>query len=169
MADTSRQLPSSSGLQFLAFFNCDRIPKSLFDRTRLPLPQWSDGGELEMHSSARYGLEAVDFGRYSIADLIKRAERDEIVKTEGESCFQWYTVSETWKERMAHALSSEDVKAIQFSILGIVIRAFPEAWSELLWEEIEDQLWEVIESNCVPFLGMLDAEDLIDYLSDIPR
>jgi hypothetical protein len=156
-------------LQFFAFFNCERIPKALFDRAKLPSPQWSDEGELEITSSGRYGLEALVFGQHNLANLIEIAERQEIVKTEGAPCFQWYIVSETWKERRACDLTSEEVKAIHFRILGIVSRAFPVPWTTLLWEEVEEQLREVIESTCLPFLGMLDKEDLIEYLSGAPR
>lgn len=65
--------------------------------------------------------------------------------------------------------TSEKAKPIQFAILGIVIRAFPEAWYELVWEEVEDQLWEIIESTCVPFLGVLDIEDIKEYLAHTSR
>jgi hypothetical protein len=145
------------------------IPKILFGRATLPSAQWSDGGELETSPGGRYSLEALDFGAYSLTRLIEKAEREGIVRTEGASWSQWYIVSEAWKEQMACNLNSEKAKPIQFAILGIVIRAFPEAWCELVWEEVEDQLWEVIESTCVPFLGVLDIEDIKEYLAHTPR
>lgn len=163
-----RQVPASSEsqfLHFLAFFSCDRIPKALFAGTKLASPQWSNDGELKAPLSDPYELEALDFGQHSLQNIIEKAEKDGILRTEGAPCFQWYIVNEVWKEQIACNLASDKIKDIHFKILGIVLRMFPEAWSVLLWEAIEEQLWEVIESTCVPFLGILDKEDLREYLS----
>lgn len=55
-------------------------------------------------------------------------------------------------------------KDTQLSILALVASAFPEPWCEIVWEDIERQLWRVVESICLPLLGVLDGEDVENFI-----
>jgi hypothetical protein len=104
-----------------------------------------------------------------IITVIQEAENSGIVRVEGTSWSQWYTVKSTWKKRTVNDNTSNCAKSNYFVILGLAIHAFPEAWCEICWEEVENILWGVIESTCVPFLGVLDEADIKEYLAHYPR
>jgi hypothetical protein len=52
-----------------------------------------------------------------------------------------------------------------FDLLAVVAHAFPTPFAELLWEETELQLWEIVDSTCVPILAVITVEDVEKYLS----
>ncbi|RFU34089.1 hypothetical protein B7463_g2245, partial [Scytalidium lignicola] len=145
---------------------CHRIPKILFTRAARFLCRWGDDGELNS-TGGRYKLrlESSQSGAHSdITTVIQEAENSGIIRVEGNSWAQWYTVKSTWKKRFANENTSDCAKSNYFVILGLVIHAYPEAWSEICWEEVENQLLEVIRSTCVPFLTVLDEADIKDGL-----
>jgi len=156
---SSKRLDEEPQLRFLAFFHCETIPKILFTRAEKAASQWSEKGELD--SSPRHGLPLLHCGAESFTTIIEKAVRSNILRDEA----HFYTVEETWKDRYQVGLGSEMARSIYFTIMGIVIRAFPEPYCEFTWEETEDQLWEVVQSTCVPFLGVLDIDDIKDHLT----
>jgi len=155
----SKRSDEEPQLRFLAFFHCETIPKILFTRAEKAASQWSDKGELD--SSPRYGLPLLPSSAESFTSIIEKAVRSNILRAEA----HFYTVEETWKDRYQVGLGSEMARSIYFTILSIVIRAFPEPYCEFTWEETEHQLWEVVHSTCVPFLGILDIDDIMDHLT----
>ena len=162
-ARLSLQDKTSNRLRLLAFFDCDTLPRILFSRACKPSARWSSVGELESHLPIPIKVPP------GLLDLIEEAKGRGIVTVEGVAWSQCYTMNKEWKERLRCNLDSETAKLTLFSILSIVVQAFPEAWSEMMWEEVEDQLWDVVRSTCVPFLGVLDIEDIIEYVSDTSR
>lgn len=152
---------------FLAFFKCIRIPKVLFARTTRDTYEWGNNGELEIIAEDHYSqtLYSHLFGEDNDAGkFMKDIEADGIASLYGKSWSEWYIVQESWRKRTLKYSSSDDAKRNQFTILGLLISVFPDAWSEIAWEEIEAQLWEVAETTCVPFLSVLTAADVEDYL-----
>jgi hypothetical protein len=82
---------------------------------------------------------------------------------------------ETRKKTIENLIESENVAAkgrvmfrkdTQLSILALVASAFPEPWCEIVWDDIESQLWGVVESICLPLLGVLDREDVENFIKD---
>lgn len=37
-------------------------------------------------------------------------------------------------------------------------------WCEVIWRDVEEDLWEVVESTCLPVLGVLDRDDVESFL-----
>jgi hypothetical protein len=143
----------------------------LFTRAARSLRRWGDDGELNS-TGGRYNLrlQPSHSGAHSdITTVIQEAENSGIVRVEGQSWAQWYTVKSTWKKLSANENTSDCAKSNYFIILGLVSYAFPEAWSEICWEEVENQLLEVIQSTCVPFLAVLDEADIKEYLAHYTR
>lgn len=131
--------------------------------------RWGDDGELNS-AGGRYHLrlQPSQSGAHSdITSVIQEAENSGILRIEGKSWSQWYTVKSTWKKRDEN--TSDCAKSNYFVIIGLAIHAFPEAWSEICWEEIENELLEVILSTCIPFLAVLDEADIREYLAHYPR
>lgn len=143
----------------------------MFTRAARSLRWWGDDGELNS-TGGRYNLrlQSSHSGAHSdIIAVIQEAENSGIVRVEGKSWAQWYTVKSTWKKLSANENTSDCAKSNYFIILGLVSHAFPEAWSEICWEEVENQLLEVTQSTCVPFLAVLDEADIKEYLAHFPR
>lgn len=152
---------------FLASFKCIRIPKALFARTAQHTYQWGNSGELERVSEDHYSqsLYLLLFGEGNdVGKFMQDIEADGIASLHGKSWSEWFIVQEPWRKRTLKYSSPDDAKRSQFTILGLVISVFPDVWSEIAWEEVEAQLWEVVETTCVPFLSVLTTDDIVDYL-----
>jgi hypothetical protein len=39
----------------------------------------------------------------------------------------------------------------------------------VVWEDVEEELWEIVESTCLPLLGVLDTDDLELFLEENMR
>ncbi|OBT83137.1 hypothetical protein VE02_07230 [Pseudogymnoascus sp. 03VT05] len=153
---------------FLAFFKSIRIPKALFARTARDTYEWGNNGELERITEDHYSqtLYSYHFGEGNDAGkFMQDIEADGIASLYGKSWSEWYIVEESWRKRTRKYSSPDDAKRNQFTILGLLMSVFPDAWSEIAWEEIEAQLWDVAETTCVPFLSVLTTTDIEDYLA----
>jgi hypothetical protein len=51
------------------------------------------------------------------------------------------------------------------TVLALVLQAIPDSHAELLWEELEAQLWDVIESTCLPLLTVINIRDVLNQMS----
>jgi len=153
-------------------FNCSNIPNILFVRaSKKSTVRWNDAGETVSQSR----MEAPSLFGYAnlsnIINWIRKEEEEKGKKIFGTGDRPWsrlYTTIESRKHAV-HSASPRKAKAIQFAILDTVLLAWPEQWCEILWDEIEDQLWDVVVSTVVPFLGVLDAGDIVTYLSEKSR
>jgi hypothetical protein len=153
---------------FLAFFKCIRIPKVLFARTARDTYEWGNDGELERITEDHYSQSLYShlFGEGNNAGkFMLDIEADGIARLDGRSWSEWFIVQESWRKRTLKYSSPDAAKRNQFTILGLLISVFPDAWSEIAWEEIEAQLWEVAETTCVPFLSVITTADIDDYLA----
>lgn len=157
-------------LGFLAFFNCSRIPKILFTRaSQGSSVVWSDSGEPQSYERFHHGSIFWHSALCGLVSLINEKNREQAIETEGRLWSENYVLTNAFRNRDYNISDTEISKSYQFAILNTIILAFPEPWCELLWEEVEDQLWEVIQSTCVPFLGVLEVEDVQEYLSNSSR
>ena len=153
---------------FLASFKCIRIPKALFTRTARRNYEWGNNGELERIPGDHYSQSLYShlFGESNdVGKFMQGIEVDGIASLGGKSWSEWFVVQESWRKRTLKYSSPDDAKRNQFTILGLMISVFPDVWSEIAWEEIEAQLWEVVETTCVPFLSVLATADIEDYLA----
>ncbi|CZR63156.1 uncharacterized protein PAC_13053 [Phialocephala subalpina] len=141
--------------RYLAFVKCRAIPKILFSRSDYACRRWNIHGEYD--TGPRLGGETP-------RSVVAEAQRDGAIRAEGPENALWYIVNNEWKEGVLDDVGYEVVKSQYFKILEVVLQAFPEAWSEILWEEIEGELWPLIESTCVPFLGVLEIDDIKNHL-----
>jgi hypothetical protein len=76
-----------------------------------------------------------------------------------------YCVHDDWRNRLRGDLPSPDALVCLFDVLALVLQAFPDSHAELLWEELEAQLWDVIESTCLPLLAVIDIHDVLNQMS----
>jgi hypothetical protein len=153
-------------MHLLSLFNCDSIPKSLFSRASKPSTEWNSDGEL-----IHFDLDCLTSIRPDFSDIV----RDDPVQWQ-----QRYTSNLNRKQDLADHIDSEDLevegleifsKETQLSILAIIVSAWPEPWCEIVWEAVEEELWEVVESTCLPLLGVVSMDEIEEFLSrsTLPR
>jgi hypothetical protein len=76
-----------------------------------------------------------------------------------------YCVHDDWRNILRDDLPSPDVLVCLFDVLALVLQAIPDSHAELLWEELEAQLWDVVESTCIPLLTVIDIRDVLNQMS----
>ncbi|CZR52914.1 uncharacterized protein PAC_02791 [Phialocephala subalpina] len=142
---------------FLSLFNCESIPKILFTRAAQPSIRWDNAGEL-----VRVDLNCLHLVHPKFEELLGKP-----------SWSERFTNIENRRSHLEDLIECRDAAADgleKFSaeslltILTIAASAFPEPWCEVIWEDVEEELWEVVESTCLPLLGVLDREDMEIFL-----
>ncbi|KAI9648605.1 hypothetical protein NHQ30_003242 [Ciborinia camelliae] len=153
------RIVSRRKLQFLGFFRCREIPRILFERVCQPSKAWNEEGEIVSEScDTIIGLDS------DIKNIIQEAELHGIICVFNTLWNQIYVIDEGWSELLSTNVEDIDRRNIQFNILELVMKAYPTPHTEISWMEIEEQLWEVVRTTCVPFLGIIDINDVMDYL-----
>jgi hypothetical protein len=147
-------------LRLITLFNCDLVPHILFTRASKPSKEWNNNGEL-----VSIDLSCPGYFSPALCDMVD----------DKSPSWQWGTTSSLKrKERLAELIDYEDGAAKDLEpiskdnylgILVILMSALPEPWSEIIWEGIEEELWEIIESTYIPLLGVLDMNDIEDFFS----
>jgi hypothetical protein len=137
----------------LAQFNCDVVPRTLFSRASSPSMGWNSDGEL-----MQIDLDCLNSIYPSYSDII--------IKDKSIQWLRRYTSNLKRKEAFHDlvgglAVSSHD---IQLRILILVVVAFPEPWCQVSWEAVEEELWEVVETTCLPLLGVIGMDEIVDFL-----
>jgi hypothetical protein len=146
----------------LAFFGCDVLPSPLFNRVYKPSLRWDNSGELE-HKPFILPSPIIS----QLPTIIEEGKLRSIIKAEGAPWSEHYTISQEWKERLLLNAPPATCRSMQFAILDMIVWAFPTPWTEISWEEVENQLWDVVRSTCVPFLGILDIGDVMEYMDEV--
>lgn len=151
--------------EFLAFFNCDVIPNVLLIRaSEKSTFQWNDVGEMKQKDRTKTVLP---LGFEELSNVLFSIESRRSVLGYNFEVPPWsasYIITDELRGSTNCNHDPATLKDVQFMILNVVIFALPEPWCEILWDEIEDQIWEVVQSTCVPFLAVLTMEDIELYL-----
>ena len=146
----------------LAICACDTVPKTLLSRALNCSTSWGSNGELNLSTLCMNTL-------YMYPD----------------STFKLYGMtagpSDSWRQR--YTSNPEEVSAFcrlvpepkmvlehtmpkrPLDVLIVMMLALPEPHCEIAWEAVEDELWEVFESTCLPLLGVITLEDLINHFA----
>ena len=147
-------------LHLLALFNCDTVPMMLFVRASNPSKGWSNDGE-----RMQVNLDCLNSIYPGFNDILL----DETVPW-----LRRYTSNLNRKQTLADLVDSGDLAVdgleifsleSQLNVLFIVVSALPEPWCETTWEIIEGQLWEVVESTCLPLLAVIDMDEIANFLA----
>ena len=151
--------------EFLNLFNCSHIPNILFTRASAKATTiWSDEGEAVLlnraDSPSLFGYSNL----LNIINSIREGDEERMYTPEHPPWSEKYTTTEELRHHISYDTGSNKSKLIQFGILNTILLAWPEQWCEILWDEIEDQLWDVVTTTVVPFLAVLETEDIESYL-----
>lgn len=144
--------------RFLAVLECEKIPEVIFERASRPRLTCGPTGDLVTTTFAilpEWILSTLD-EEYS-------ASRSNSNVTLLRSLLDSADISS--RKLLRQTLSPEALKTTLFDILSVVIYAFPEPYTEILWQEAEARVWEVVDSTCLPFLAVIDLPDVLNYIS----
>lgn len=152
---------SRTRFKFLAFFKCHELPRILFERIYQPSKTWNDEGEVI--ESCEENIVGIDS---DIENIIQEAEDNGVIADFETLWGRVYIVEESWRHWLSLNTDDETYRDIQFKILELAMKAFPTPFTEISWMEIEDQLWDLVQTTCVPFLSVLNINDVMDYLDN---
>ena len=147
-------------LHLLALFNCDTVPMTLFFRASNPSKGWSNDGERMQVNLDCLNSTYPGFNNILLDETVPWLRR--------------YTSNLNRKQILADLVDSGDLAVdglevfsleSQLNVLFIVVSASPEPWCEITWESIEGQLWEVVESTCLPLLAVIDMDEIDKFLA----
>ncbi len=157
--------------QLLSFFECDRVPVELFRRACRPRLTWNSIGEQSTRlpgdnyvSSWLVLLLSRDTATHGIPHGLQRANDMGIIHIEGTQPFDILGFGPGWKIKVRNKIPSDQDLHYCIELLTVILHAYPEPYLELCWRELEIQLWEIIDSTCVPILAVLDKDSIIDGL-----
>ncbi|TEY85695.1 hypothetical protein BOTCAL_0013g00030 [Botryotinia calthae] len=131
-----------------------------FERICQPSKTWNDEGEIIECSETITGLDS------DLKNIFQEAKDNGIIRGFETFSSQIYVVDESWKQWLSFNTDDIARRNIQFNILELVLKAFPTPYTEISWMEVESQMLNIVQTTCVPFLCVLDIEDVMDYLND---
>jgi hypothetical protein len=83
---------------------------------------------------------------------------------------RWFlSVSAHMRKVILDNLTPEELASRYFDVLSIILIAFPEEYSEILWEELRLQLDDALNTTIIPFLRVVNLSDVESYLSKHKR
>lgn len=142
---------------FLTLLDCETIPEALFKRAAKVRTIWGPAGNLIPAASlVPRWLRSILGQEY---DSVRGRKGRSVLRTNLQEL-----ESLDLRRLERKALSPEVITRISFDILSTVMQAFPEPYSEILWQETTAQLWEVVDSTCLPFLAVINWPDFLIYI-----
>jgi hypothetical protein len=77
---------------------------------------------------------------------------------------QWcLSIKPSMKRAILDDIASDESRERYLNILHIFLKAFPEEYSQILWEELRLQLDDVLSTSIIPILRVISLRDLQNY------
>jgi hypothetical protein len=174
-ANNSRRCPPGlrEFCQLLALFDHDRVPITLFSRACTDLPTWNPNGERGRRSPEDALVPEYLRTLFKPGDHLSKGVRvaikSGIISLEKDGPVLFLKLARIYREELQAEIPTSIRMRFAFNILSVVIHAFPERYSELLWMEIENRLREAVESTYMTVLAVINRADILQYLSSKPR
>jgi hypothetical protein len=85
-------------------------------------------------------------------------------------CGEWsFSVPDHFREAIQSNLSLDELFMLRFDVLSIILEAFPEEYTEIMWEELAIQMHKVVETTVIPLLRITRLTDVLRYLEQRQR
>ena len=163
--------------EFISFFQSPRAPTIILSRSSRPQRRWKSNGELaldEQHGTFVPASIISLFKETSWPDSLPRTKfpsasfRHLRIETKGGQ--EFLSLSNQLKTELKGSLSSVGfLDSRRFDVLSILLHAFPDEHSEILWEEIQSRMHQTIEETCLPLLRVFNLDDIKQYVAQKPR
>ena len=168
----------------LAVCNCDRVPALLFIRpydthrrwnsngemvvlqppSFVDLPKWprglfrSAGHEIRAHGDVQ--MTSLGFKYPKFTSSMEQCLRREMVTTSLDEEDTFFSIAMTKKEEVWKSTTIADRVLLWLDLVRLTIYAFPDSYAESFCQRIQWCLEEVISSTVLPFLSVLQWDQL---------
>ena len=162
----------------LACCRCDWVPALLFTQPYVSRRRWNKHGEIyladppsadmipqwplnkviEWPLRSKSGRKRLSSWKLSpsIEDLCRRS----VISTEHDGEDVFFCMVSSMREKIWEQTSTQDRLLLWFDLLRLVIYSSPDACAEIFWQQTFRSCKPVIESTLLPFLSVLEWEDL---------
>lgn len=155
---------------------------SIFYRSARPQLRWNEEGELAQYDINEHFIPPCIMMLFKEKDnVFKENEQLHMAITLGllqlvsVGEIEYISVSKQLRASLLSSISSTDPNVLlleRFGLLNTMLEAIPEEYSIIVWEEVQSQLRETIELNCIPILRVINFDDIsryVDLLSEEKR
>jgi hypothetical protein len=152
----------------------------IFRRSIHPGPQrrWSVYGELDAFLNPSLTCVSTFFGR------IRGTERTELgcvlnvirgyiylgMGAHSLKGGEWFlSIPDTLRQKILSSMSVKEIFTSRFEALSIVINAYPNEYTEIVWEELRLQMDRLIDTSIIPFLRVVNIQDVLAYTMSVSQ
>jgi len=136
--------------------------------------RWNEEGELVQYDINEHFIPPCVVNLFKGNDDALRKNKDlhtmvtrGLLETSLVGDITYISISEKLRASIRASTSFRDptVSFVQrFGLFNIMLEALPEEYSIIVWEEVQSQLHETIELNCIPILRVMNFEDISRYV-----
>jgi hypothetical protein len=154
-----------------------KVPAALFGRCSRPQRRWKENGELALDERFRAFVPpwtATAFEETPLLDLLSKANLLnplwlEHLKVESKLGREFVSISDQLHKELEESLCRDHLlEARRFDTLSILLQAFPDDHSEILWQEVQLHMREDVEKTCLPLLQVVNLDDVRAYVAQRP-
>jgi len=136
--------------------------------------RWNEEGELVQYDINEHFIPPCVVNLFKGNDDALRKNKDlhtmvtrGLLETSLVGDITYISISEKLRASIRASTSFRDptVSFVQrFGLFNIMLEALPEEYSIIVWEEVQSQLHETIELNCIQILRVMNFEDISRYV-----
>ena len=165
----------------LACCRCDYVPALLFTQPYISRRRWNRHGEIyladppsadmipqwplnQVIDATRWPLRSESSRRrlssWTLSPSIRDLCQKSVISTEHDGENFFFCMASSMREKIWEQTSTQDRLLLWFDLLRLVIYSSPDACAEMFWHKTFRSCKAVIESTLLPFLSVLEWEDL---------
>ena len=159
-------------LQLISCFQQQTIPLIIFTRSACSHSRWRSNGELNHDPQeatlvppyiARLFEESTETAELS-EDVLSTVDL-ELVRIKYKGGRKLLSMTERLKKEVRENISQGDLIVKRFDLLSIILRALPDEYSGITWEEVRTTLDETVQKSCLPLIRVINLEDIKKYVT----
>jgi hypothetical protein len=157
--------------ELLSCSEAEDIPVMIFSRASHLQWRWQSDGELAEDMDGPWVSASIirlfqsknEYGEMS--KDIESAIGLDILEVGFKAGRRYISITEHLRDHIRQTLSSKELIIRRFDILSVVVQAFPDEYSEIVWEEIRLQMTEIVGKACLPLLRVISIKDIEQYFN----
>jgi hypothetical protein len=157
--------------ELLSCCEAEDIPVMIFSRASNLQRIWQSDGELAEDIGEPWvsaSIISLFQSKNEYAELSKDIESAihlNILQISFKAGRRYISITERLRDDIQKTLSSKELMIRRFDILSVIVQAFPDEYSEIVWEEIRLQMIEIVERACLPLLRVISIRDVEQYFN----
>jgi hypothetical protein len=144
--------------RLLVSLRCARIPRRLFQRACGDQPEWVPSGGLVMRSPSQALVPLWLLDLFRDGDHVVQSRLSSELISFDDPAYIGLTEAGCLQVMSNSPLNRPD--NLLTEVFAILAHALPDSHAEIGWEEIDSQLWPIIEAACLPVIMTRKIEPL---------